>query len=244
MQRLKEKGIGQDKVEEYKAAFDMFDTDRSGRITVAKLGAVLNDRFGQNFSQDDLGYMLRQFGEPGSGAADNGVDFVSFALSLHEKLNDARYNEAFGDAFDLFDVTKSGELTRDDLQNGLNKLGETLTDAEADEMLKVAKKKDDFVRAMSNAATGGIASSSGAAGGAAPAAAAAGPAGPGAARPAGPGGPPGPAGPGPARPGGMPGPAGPGPARPGGMPTPPAGPGGPPRPPGGPPRPPAPPGAA
>lgn len=217
MQRLKEKGIGQDKIEEYKAAFDMFDTDRSGKITVAKLGGILNDRFGQNFSQDDLGYMLRQFGEPGSGAADNGVDFISFAISLHEKLNDARFNEAFGDAFDLFDVTKSGELTRDDLQNGLSKLGETLTDAEADEMIKVAKKKDEFVRAMSNAATGGIASSSG---GAAAAAGGAGPA-------AGAG--PRPSMPGPAAPGGMP--SG-GPPRPAGGPAMPAG--GPPRPPGAP----------
>lgn len=250
--KLKEKGLSTDKIEEFRAAFNLFDFDGSGRITVEKLGAVMNDRFGQSFSADDLSYMLRQFSETGD------VDFVTFALSLYEKMNDPRYNEAFGDAFDLFDVAKTGELTKEDLQNGMSKLGENLTDAEAEEMLKVAKKRDDFVKSMSNAAAPvapSASSSSAAAGGssaAAPAAATGGPApGPGPARPGGlpavagarpGGGPPGPGGPGPARPGGMPGAPRPGgmPAapRPGGMPSPPAGPGGPPRPPSGPPRPP------
>lgn len=59
-QRLREKGLTADKIDEYKAAFDLFDTDRSGRLTADKLGAVLNDKFGQGFSYDDLSYMLRQ----------------------------------------------------------------------------------------------------------------------------------------------------------------------------------------
>jgi len=176
--RLKsEKGIPADKIDEYRAAFDLFDPDRTGAITVAKLNHLLNETFGQAYSGDDLKYMLQQFDDSGD------VNFYAFASTLHAKMGDPRYNEAFGDAFDLFDVSKLGELSRDDLQSGMLKLGERLTDAEAEEMLKVAKKKDDFVRAMSNAvaATSAAGPAAGAAGaGAAPAAAAAaaGPAGP------------------------------------------------------------------
>lgn len=157
-----------DKVEELKAAFEMFDFDRSGRLTVSKLGAVLNDKFGQAFTQDDLSYMLRQFGDG------NEVDFFTFANSLDSKMADARYSEAFGDAFDLFDTNKQGELSKDDLQAGMLKLGENLTDAEAEEMLKIARKRDDFIKAMSNSvsASGPVASSpAGAPQSAAPAAA-------------------------------------------------------------------------
>ena len=97
--------------------------------------------------------MLRQFS---SRAADTGeVDFSAFATSMHEKMADARFNEAFGDAFDLFDSNKSGELSKVELMTGMSMLGETLTEAEADEMLKIAKKKDDFVRAMSHSLAGG-----------------------------------------------------------------------------------------
>lgn len=142
---LKDAGLSVDKIEEYRSAFRLFDTDGSGRITEDKIGEVLNGKFGQSFATEDLAYMLRQFSDSGSG----GVDFSTFALALHGKMADPRYNDAFGDAFDLFDSGKTGELTKADLVEGMAKLGEMLTDAEAEEMLKIAKKKDDFVRAMS-----------------------------------------------------------------------------------------------
>ncbi len=78
--------------------------------------------------------MLRQFSDKGA------VDFVSFAVSLNEKISDPRYYEAFGDAFDLLDTGMKGELTKDDLIFGMQKLGETLTAEEAEEMLKTASK--------------------------------------------------------------------------------------------------------
>jgi Ca2+-binding EF-hand superfamily protein len=252
--RLRDKGLSADKIDEYKAAFDLFDFDGTGRITAGalrahaavplylpglrgsshtalalgavtsaccvalrcsrgssmrsalscthrraaflhahpmhanvrvvalllwhafqprhdapadKLGYVLNTKFGQNFGGEDLNYMLRQFGDSGD------VDFYTFAVSLHEKMGDPRYSEAFGDAFDLFDVAKTGELTREDLQTGMAKLGENLTESEAAEMLKIAKKKDDFVRAMVQGGGGG-GGAGGSSGGAAGAPAAAG----------------------------------------------------------------------
>lgn len=174
--KLKELGITADKIDEYLAAFQLF-AGAGDKITVDHLNTLLNGKFQQEYKGDDLKYMLQQFNDSGD------VDFFSFAKTLHEKMADPRYNEAFGDAFDLFDTSKTGELSKDDLKAGMMRLGETLTDAEAEEMLKVAKKKDDFVRAMSNA----VAATAAGAAPAAAAAPAAGGAGAGAPRPAGPG---------------------------------------------------------
>jgi Ca2+-binding EF-hand superfamily protein len=88
----------------------------------------------QTFSDDDIRYMLRQFSDKAT------VDFVSFATSLHEKIGDSRYHEAFGDAFDLFDTGMRGELSADDLIDGMAKLGENLSSAEAEDMIKLAAK--------------------------------------------------------------------------------------------------------
>lgn len=151
-----------DKIEEYRAAFSLFDPDNRGTITTDNLRKVLNESFGQSFGDEDLQYMLRQF-LPGEGASE--VDFPTFALSLHSKMGDPRYNEAFGDAFDLFDTQKGGELSKEDLVYGMAKLGERLTDAEADEMLKVAKKKDDFVRVMSTSMAADLGGGGGGGGG-------------------------------------------------------------------------------
>lgn len=111
--------------------------------------------------------MLRQFAEDAKE-----VTFEQFALALHGKISNPVYNEAFADAFDLFDVGKKGELTKDDLINGMAKLGEKLTDAEAEEMLKVVSTKDNFVRVM----TQGLALGAGAGAGSAASAAGASPA--------------------------------------------------------------------
>jgi Ca2+-binding EF-hand superfamily protein len=235
-QLLLSRGISRDKIDEYAAAFALFSEPSGGshKITLDSLRAMLA-KFGQDFAEEDLRYMIRQFNTKADAVS---VSFEDFAMNMHEKMADARFNEAFGDAFDLFDGNKSGEISKVELMTGMQMLGETLTEAEADQMIKVAKKKDDFVRAMTQSMAGvsvgggggggAVAAPAPAAGAAAPSPAAAGGAGP--ARPAGPGAPAGPAGA--PRPGA---PAGPGgPPRPGGAPAAPGGPSGPPRPPGAP----------
>lgn len=174
--KLSEKGISYDKLQEYLAAFRLFDTNNTGKITAASIGRALNDNFRQSYSNEDLAYMLRQFAGPDATAGVTEVDFETFALSLHEKMNDSAYTEAYGDAFDLFDTSKSGELNEADIMEGFQKLGENLTKAEAAELLKVASKRDDFVRYMSNAARGGMGTTGSAPAGA-PAPVATGPAG-------------------------------------------------------------------
>lgn len=51
----------------------------------------------------------QQFGGGDAGAV---VDFFAFASTLHARMADPRYNESFGDAFDLFtNASGAGELT-------------------------------------------------------------------------------------------------------------------------------------
>lgn len=141
---LLRQGIPKDKVDEYAAAFSLFAESRGGgagaghSITLESLRRMLS-KFGQDFPEDDLKYMLRQFS---SRAGETGeVDFAAFATSMHEKMADARFNEAFGDAFDLFDSNKSGELSKVELMTGMSMLGENLTEAEADEVRSAEAKE-------------------------------------------------------------------------------------------------------
>ena len=47
-----------------------------------------------------------------SGGDAGAVDFFAFATTLHSRMADPRYNESFGDAFDLFtNASGAGELT-------------------------------------------------------------------------------------------------------------------------------------
>ena len=44
--RLREKGLSTDRIEEYMAAFSVFDTSKSGKISAADLESLLNGKFG------------------------------------------------------------------------------------------------------------------------------------------------------------------------------------------------------
>jgi Ca2+-binding EF-hand superfamily protein len=155
IKKLRARGVPEDRIDEYQAAFSLFDVDSSGFITKDKLSFVLNSNFGQQYTDEDLVFMLKQFGDGPM------VDFAEFASSLDAKLRDPRYNEAFGDAFDLFDRSHrgarrrgargcrrlkrqrrrgggvgAGSLEKIDLIDGMKKLGETLSEEDANEMLK------------------------------------------------------------------------------------------------------------
>ncbi|KAA0173437.1 hypothetical protein FNF27_05077 [Cafeteria roenbergensis] len=141
---LNKDGINKDKAEEYHAAFRVFT--RGSEIRVENLRAVLEGSFGASYTESDYQYMLRQF----SGDQDTDVvTFPVFAKSMHSKMGNPAYNEAYGDAFDLL-LKESGdvELTAGLLKEGMAKLGEDLTDAEAAEMVKAASKKNEFVKLM------------------------------------------------------------------------------------------------
>ncbi|KAA0150994.1 hypothetical protein FNF29_04884 [Cafeteria roenbergensis] len=147
---LNKDGINKDKAEEYHAAFRVFT--RGSEIRVENLRAVLEGSFGASYTESDYQYMLRQF----SGDQDTDVvTFPVFAKSMHSKMGNPAYNEAYGDAFDLL-LKESGdvELTAGLLKEGMAKLGEDLTDAEAAEMVKAASKKNEFVKLMSE--SGGV----------------------------------------------------------------------------------------
>lgn len=47
LDELKSKGLNADRVDEYRAAFEVFDRDQTGRIGIQQLGTLLNEEFGE-----------------------------------------------------------------------------------------------------------------------------------------------------------------------------------------------------
>ena len=45
--KLKKEGVSEDRIDELKAAFELFDTDHSGYITLGKIHTLLNVTFGK-----------------------------------------------------------------------------------------------------------------------------------------------------------------------------------------------------
>eukprot|EP01133_Synstelium_polycarpum_P012855 gene12855-15097_t len=130
----------------YKDAFNLFDKDKDGKISVQELGTVMRS-VGSNPTQAELKDMIKEV-DDGSGL----VDFQHFAQLMTRKM---QYSDSEADiktAFKVFDHKGNGYASISDLKHTLTTIGEKLTKEEFDNMLKDAKTVDgnihvdEFVR--------------------------------------------------------------------------------------------------
>ena len=149
MQKLMNAGLSEQDINEYRAAFQMFDKNNTGVITGESLKAFYA-QFGSNFSNEDVKTMVEEF--TGDSKAHQ-INFMSFAMNFHTKKTS--WLGAFGDAFDLIDKDRTGKLEANRLQEVMSMLGEDLSDEEARVMIDKCGTRDSFMSTLSSIATGG-----------------------------------------------------------------------------------------
>ncbi|EAL71901.1 hypothetical protein ACTFIW_009933 [Dictyostelium discoideum] len=132
----------------YKEAFNLFDKDKDGKITIQELGIVMRS-VGSNPTQQELKDIAKEI-DDGSGL----VDFSKFSSLMTRKM---KYSDSEADikqAFKVFDKKGNGYANIQDLKHTLTSIGEKLTKEEFDNMLKDAKTVDgqihvdEFVRVI------------------------------------------------------------------------------------------------
>lgn len=143
--------LSEDKIAEFKAAFELFDTDETGRITWIELGKVFKN-FGQHLSREELEEMIKEVDIEGYGY----IDFEGFLELVTKKVKDTETEEELFEAFKTFDKEGNGYFTVSELTAVLKSLGETLTQEELDQIFKDADvdndgqiNYDDFIKFMS-----------------------------------------------------------------------------------------------
>ena len=130
--------LSEEKITEFKAAFELFDKDRDGAINNKELGTVMRN-LGQNPSEEELKQLIREVDLNGDGT----IDFKEFLCLMLKKMNDTDIDEELQDAFRHFDMDKDGYITPHELRNGMINIGEEYTPEEAEEMIKEADLDND-----------------------------------------------------------------------------------------------------
>lgn len=113
-----------DKLEEYKEAFDMFDRDHSGAISVDEIYKIMK-QFGNEMSKKEIKAMISDIDADGSGELDF-EEFVTFMSRTYKQLDD---EEAVILAFKTFDKNKDGKISLDEFRYILSQLGRKLSDS-------------------------------------------------------------------------------------------------------------------
>ena len=132
------KDLSEEKITEFKAAFELFDKDRDGTITTKELGILMRN-LGQNPSEEELKQMIREVDLDGNGT----IDFKEFLCLMVKKMKGTDTEEELLEAFKVFDRDGNGYITSHELRYIMTNLGEGLTPEEVEEMVKEADLDND-----------------------------------------------------------------------------------------------------
>ena len=130
--------LSEEKITEFRAAFELFDKDRDGAITTKELGTVMRN-LGQNPSEEELKQMIREVDLDGSGT----IDFKEFLCLMVKKMKGNDTEEELLEAFKVFDRDGNGYITSHELRHIMTNLGEGLTPEEVEEMIREADLDND-----------------------------------------------------------------------------------------------------
>ena len=134
--RLTENQIG-----EFRQAFELFDIDGDGHITLKEL-KILFTSMGQNPTEEELKGMIAEVDADGSGE----MEFEEFCRLMLKSGRTTEDEESLRAAFKILDKDGSGEIDKDELRLVLNAFslsGEQISDADIDALIKEADTNED-----------------------------------------------------------------------------------------------------
>ncbi|GMI95956.1 calmodulin 8, calmodulin-like 8 [Hibiscus trionum] len=143
--------LTEEQISEFREAFNFFDKDGDGCITVEELATVIRS-VDQNPSEEELRDMMNEVDADGNGS----IEFSEFLNLMAKKMQENDAEEELKEAFKVFDKDLNGYISASELRNVMMNLGEKLSDGEVEQMIKEADLDgdgqvnfDEFVKMMS-----------------------------------------------------------------------------------------------
>jgi centrin-1 len=124
-------GLSADEVQEVKDAFDLFDSDSSGAVSVNELVESMKS-LGLDQKNEAVFDMIKEIDTDGSGE----LEFQEFLEMMTARLTNKTPRADIERVFKLFDADRTGEISLDNLKRVAGELGEEVSNEELQEMVQ------------------------------------------------------------------------------------------------------------
>ncbi|KAJ8044770.1 Calmodulin [Holothuria leucospilota] len=149
--------LNKEQILEFREAFETFDRDHDGVISVKELKRILK-MIGLDLPDEDVQDMFDEADQDGNGT----LDFVEFMAMVTKKMTDTDVREDIKEAFKVFDKKGVGFLTTLELREIMMTHGDySMSLDEVDEMISHADMDGDgsinyeeFVKVLTSTAKG------------------------------------------------------------------------------------------
>jgi Ca2+-binding EF-hand superfamily protein len=149
----KNPGLSQDEVDEIRQAFDLFDTNGTGKIDPKELKLAMQS-LGFDTKNPTIFQLISELDTP-EAAKRGGIDFDNFVDAINNKLGDKESKDGIRRIFDLFiDDPQGDTITLSSLKRIARELGEQMSAEELKDMLARASSNgteltfDEFYEIM------------------------------------------------------------------------------------------------
>merc|ERR1712017_43602 len=116
-------GLGAEQVMEIKDAFDLFDKDRSGEITVGEMLEAMRS-LGYDTEHGEAAEHVKGLDKDGSGA----LEFNEFYELLTARFSENTTKEELQRVFKLFDTDGTGSISVDNMRAVAEQVGDQVSD--------------------------------------------------------------------------------------------------------------------
>jgi calmodulin len=130
--------LSKEQIAEFREAFEIFDYDGDGCITIKELGIVMRS-LGQNISETELIEMITELDENGDGV----IEFKEFLFLMTRKMKKAPTEHEFLAAFKDFDKDGNGLISSHEFRIVMTRLGHNLSEEQVEEMIREADEDND-----------------------------------------------------------------------------------------------------
>ncbi|KAK8246599.1 hypothetical protein HDK90DRAFT_500722 [Phyllosticta capitalensis] len=134
--------LSQQQVDDFRAAFAVFDKNSdactAGVITAEELGEVMRS-LGQEPTEEELRDIVNELDVDTSGS----IDFEEFLKMMAAKAKSMDSEQELRQAFAVFDRDGTGTIDAGELSHVLKSLGEKLSEAEIEEIIRQADVDGD-----------------------------------------------------------------------------------------------------
>ena len=136
--------IPEEKIAEYKEAFDMFDKNKKGTISAADITKIMKN-FGYPISKKEVEEMIAEINTSGTGE----LDFEEFVTLMQKQIQyiDETDEDIVLKAFKSFDKDHDGKITNYEFRYILSQLGDPFTEEQCDILFKECDLDNDGILA-------------------------------------------------------------------------------------------------
>ena len=135
--------IDEEQIEEFKEAFNLFDTTHSGEIDSREFKAALK-ALGYEVKKDDVIAMFNEVSKEITAK----ISYDDFLKIMTPRIKDRSSREEIMKIFKLFDEDNTNKISLKNLKKVAQEIGENISDDELKEMMQEADKdKDGFIGA-------------------------------------------------------------------------------------------------